>query len=265
MLNAFLVALTYYLLSWVGQRAGVFHLNRPIIVGPIIGFILGDIKTGIVLGATFESVFLGVIAVGGTIPADATVGAALGTAIAILTGADAYAALAVAVPASLVGVLLRQITSSYLPLFLPHMNKLAAENNQNGLIRYHFIVSLFIPLLTAISMFFAIWLGSAVMKQILSDVPKFLINGFNAAGAMLPAVGLAMLLNMLFNKKIVSFYFLGFVLSIYLKLPSLAVTIIAAVIAIALYLNDQKIMDIKSLQNKSEPIKAKAEDEEFFA
>lgn len=54
-------------------------------MGPIIGLLLGDLQTGIILGGVFESVFLGVIAVGGAIPADALVGSTIGTATAILT------------------------------------------------------------------------------------------------------------------------------------------------------------------------------------
>lgn len=39
-------------------------LNRPIVVGPIIGIALGDPVTGIIMGASLEAIFMGISAVG---------------------------------------------------------------------------------------------------------------------------------------------------------------------------------------------------------
>lgn len=47
------------------------------------------------------------------------------------------------------------------------------------------------------------------------------MSGLAAAGSILPAIGMAMLVNMLYSKKVVVFFFLGFVLSIYLGLSAL--------------------------------------------
>lgn len=269
MKDALLVAIVYYLIVWVSTMGGVFHLNRPIVVGPLIGLVLGDLHTGIVLGATFESVFLGVIAVGGSVPADATIGAVMGTAIAIITGATSDAALAIAVPVSMLGVLLSQVTYAYTPLLLPKMDRLAASGDERGVVRYHFIISALFPLLNTAAVFVAVLLGADAIKAVLAGIPAFVTSGFTAAGAMLPAVGFAMLLNMLFDKKVFAFYFLGFVLVIYLKLPSLAVAIIAVVIAISQYLNSQKLAGAMS-QQKTETVQSSenentAEEEDFFS
>ncbi|MHC5375540.1 PTS mannose/fructose/sorbose/N-acetylgalactosamine transporter subunit IIC [Enterococcus sp. LJL120] len=232
MLNAFLVALVYYVATWLSTMGGIFHLNRPIVVGPLIGLVLGDLQTGIFLGATFESVFLGVIAVGGSVPADATTGAIMGTAIGILSGADSSTALAIAVPVSMLGVLLTQVTYAYTPLLLPKMDALAEAGDEKGVVRYNFTISLLFPLLTTVAIFFAVLLGVDAVQSLLNSIPEFVTDGFTAAAAMLPAVGFAMLLNMLFNSRIFAFFFFGFVLVIYLQLPTLAVAIIAVVFAL---------------------------------
>jgi PTS system mannose-specific IIC component/fructoselysine and glucoselysine-specific PTS system IIC component len=54
-----------FLLSWQ-------CLTRPIIVGPIAGLILGDLKTGIILGASLESIFMGISYIGGSVASDPT-------------------------------------------------------------------------------------------------------------------------------------------------------------------------------------------------
>ena len=260
-LQALLVALVYYLSIWLNFGMGIFHFNRPIIVGPLVGLVLGDLKTGIILGATFESIFLGVIAVGGSVPADATVGTIIGVAIAILTGADSNAALAIAVPVAMLGVVLGQVTKSIIiPLFIPVMDKVAATGDASGLRRWHLMMTFIYPLLTSIAIFFAIWLGASSIGTFLDSIPAFVTSGFTAAGAMLPAVGFALLLNMLFDKKVFPFFFIGFVLVIYLGLPSLAIAILATALAITQYFRSQQTR-IKPAVSAATPVQ---EEEEFF-
>ena len=131
--KALIVAIAYYLIYYINQSIGLWQFNRPIIVGPIIGLLLGDLQTGIILGGVFESVFLGVIAVGGAIPADALVGSTIGTATAILTGASNSKALAIAVPVAALAIITLQITYSYMALFVPRMDKLAHKGNEAGI------------------------------------------------------------------------------------------------------------------------------------
>lgn len=39
-------------------------LDRPIVTGPIVGLILGDVHTGIVMGASLELVMMGIVGIG---------------------------------------------------------------------------------------------------------------------------------------------------------------------------------------------------------
>ena len=36
-------------------------LNRPIVIGPLVGLFLGDLHTGVIIGASLEAVFMGVV------------------------------------------------------------------------------------------------------------------------------------------------------------------------------------------------------------
>lgn len=246
------IALLYYIVMWLDVAMGIFHLNRPIVIGPLVGLLLGDLHTGIVLGATFESVFLGVIAVGGAVPADATIGSLMGTAIAIMTKMSGAKALAVGVPVSALGVLLMQVTYAYMPLLLPKMDQLAKKGDEKGIIKYNFIMSALYPLLNAIVVFFSLLLGVNAIGNLLKVIPKFVQDGFTAAGAMLPAVGFAMLLNMLFKGRLFGYFFLGFALVVYLKMPNLGVAIIAIVIALMIYDLEQKMIVTQATNMKTD-------------
>ena len=57
------------------------------------------------------------------------------------------------------------------------------------------------------------------------------MSGITAAGAMLPAVGMAVLLSMLWNNKMALYFLLGFSIIKYLDVPILFVAIIAVFLA----------------------------------
>lgn len=49
---------------------GTSLLSRPIVTGLFTGIVLGDVKTGIIMGATLELAFIGSFSVGASIPPD---------------------------------------------------------------------------------------------------------------------------------------------------------------------------------------------------
>lgn len=240
-IKALLVAFVYYITCFLNIGLGAWHFNRPIIIGPLVGLVLGDLKTGIILGATFEAVFLGVIAIGGSMPADPAIGSLFGTAIAIIAGLDSETALAVAVPVSMVGMFIGYAPMTVIfPILSAKSQKHAANGDTRGLARMSLIMALVMPLGSAIISFFGIYLGAEAVGGLLASLPPILLGGLAGAGAIMPAVGMAMLLNLLYDKKIVAFFFFGFVLSIYLGLESIAIAVIAVVIGIYTYYNMPK-------------------------
>ena len=87
---------------------------------------------------------------------------------------------------------------------------------------------------------------------------------------MLPAVGFAMLLNMLFKKKYFIWFFVGFALVVYLKLPNLAVAIFATAIAFLMYdVTKHSITNNVAVSNVSKPedkqAAKKKEEEDFLS
>lgn len=64
--------------------AGQFMVSQPIVAGPITGWMLGDVTTGLVIGAVLELIWVLDAPVGTFVPADSSIGAVSATAIAIL-------------------------------------------------------------------------------------------------------------------------------------------------------------------------------------
>ena len=95
---AILVGLAMAVLWFLEKLGGTPMVIRPIVVSPVIGALLGDLQTGVMVGATLELVFMGAIQIGAAVPPDVLVGAGLGTAFAIQSGQGADIALALALP-----------------------------------------------------------------------------------------------------------------------------------------------------------------------
>src|SRR6202049_5194854 len=107
---------------------GTTLLSRPLVLGPLVGLVLGDMEQGLIIGATLELIFMGNIKVGAAIPPDVITGGVLGTAFAILSGKGPAIALALAIPISI----LAEMVLSGLFVFRSVFNKLFERYASEG-------------------------------------------------------------------------------------------------------------------------------------
>lgn len=80
-----LIAAAVYMESRIG---GQHMLDRPIIIGPLVGLVMGNPGMGLAIGGELELVWMGLNGIGTTTPPNVVVGSALATALAISTGAS---------------------------------------------------------------------------------------------------------------------------------------------------------------------------------
>ena len=92
--QALLVGVTVCLLDFLDVWLCNPMITRPLVVGTAMGIALGDITTGVQVGASLELVFMGVMAIGGTVPPDSIHGTAVGAAYAIILGKGIETAIA---------------------------------------------------------------------------------------------------------------------------------------------------------------------------
>lgn len=211
---------------------GTTLLSRPLVLGPLVGLVLGDPAQGIVIGATLELIFMGNIKVGAAIPPDIITGAVLGTAFAILSGKGAAIALALAVPISILSEMLLSGLFVLRSAFNKKFAGYAEQGDWKKIQRLHILSGLLKPILLGAITFLALQLGTAAMKSFLDRIPAWVNTGLQVAGNMLPALGFALLMNVMFNKKAAPYYFLGFMLAGYLKLPMIAIGGLGVVLAL---------------------------------
>jgi mannose/fructose/N-acetylgalactosamine-specific phosphotransferase system component IIC len=208
--------------------------GRPIIIGPLVGLVLGDIQTGIIIGGTLELIFIGAVQVGASSTGDVVTAAALGTSFAIMSHQGAAVALTLAVPVALladrVGDLARIVNT---PL-IHRADKYAEEGNISGVERMHKIGFIVFFLNGFLPTFIMLMLGATLMDGLINSLPQWLLDGLLSGALLLPAIGFSLLMQMMISKKLVPFYILGFILAAYLKLDILGVAIIGVITALIL-------------------------------
>ena len=211
---------------------GTTLLSRPLVLGPLVGWVLGDLHQGVVIGASLELIFMGNIKVGAAIPPDVVTGGVLGTAFAILSGKGAAIALALAIPISI----LAEMLLSALFVFRSGFNKLfqryAIEGDYHKVSTLHVVSGFLKPALMALVGFLSLRLGAGAMKAFLDLIPAWVNTGLQVAGNLLPALGFALLMNLLLRKAVAPYFFLGFLLAAFLKLPVIAIGGLGVIIAL---------------------------------
>jgi len=211
---------------------GTTLLSRPLVLGPLVGLVLGDLNQGIIIGATLELIFMGNIKVGAAIPPDVITGGVLGTAFAIISGKGPAIALAIAIPVSILAEMMISALFVLRAMLNKKFNQYAEEGNYKKIQWLHILSGLIRPLLMGFIVLLALQLGANAMRTFLDMIPAWVQSGLQVAGNMLPALGFALLMNLMFNKKVAPYFFLGFILASYLKLPIIAIGGIGVIIAL---------------------------------
>lgn len=210
---------------------GDMQLERPIVVGPLVGLILGDLKTGLAVGASFELIFMGAQAIGGAVPPNLVIASVLGTAFAITTGKGVEAALLVAVPAAIVASSFELFAKTICPVFAHGADKYAEEGDSSGIVLMVMLGNLVHFLAYAIPTFVALYYGASAVTSLTSAIPGSVMNGIKAAGNLLPALGFGLLLSSLGAKHLMPYFFIGFVVAAYTGFGVLGVAALAVAVA----------------------------------
>lgn len=241
--NILIILLAGYL---VIDNLGITIINTwAVTTGLCAGLIMGDLKTGLLIGGTFQLMSLGVAGLGGASVPDYSLATLVGTFLAARTGSGLSTAIAVGLPVGLLAI--------NLDVLVKILNNFVAHKMQSLLHQRKFkqmrLVGLLGPTMFAaknmLVMLIIVVLGPEAVKAVLRVVPSWVTTGLNVAGGMLPVLGIALLMHYMPVKKYIWAVMAGYVLSAYLKLPIIGVSILGAAAAIVVFRNGLKEADPK--------------------
>lgn len=205
---------------------------RPIVIGPIIGAIMGDLQTGLIVGGSYELMMIGAMPVGGAQPPNAVIGGIMATVFAISLKLDTAAALPLAIPFALLGQYAVTALFTVMSPLMRLCDKSAEDANPNGIDRVNYMAMAILAVSFALIVLAGLLSGQAIGETLTNVFPTWVWNGLSAAGGMMPALGFAMLLKVMLSKEYALFMMLGFVLVAYMNLPLLALAIIGLAVAV---------------------------------
>lgn len=192
-------------------------LAQPVWAGLITGLVMGDMGAGLLIGGSMQLTILGVGTFGGASRIDANSGTILATAFSIGLGMDPEQALAaIAVPVASMMIQMDILGRFANTFFAQRIDQKIEENDYKGIERNFLYGSLSWFLSRALPVFLALAFGGELVDKIvvvLNGDLKWLGDGLSVAGAVLPAVGFAILLRYLPVKKHFSYLLLGFVVT----------------------------------------------------
>lgn len=228
-----------------GTSIGNYTLGRPLVGGLICGLVLGDIKSGILVGVAMQIVYIALVTPGGTVSADVRAVSYIGIPLAMIAlksyglSADSPDGQALATSfGTMVGTLGTVLFygTATMNLVWQHIGWSAVEKGDFDKL---YLVDMVYPWISHILFSFLptmimVKMGAPMVDLIKTYLPMdgLAMKTLFTVGALLPCVGIAILLKQIVAKALdfIPFFF-GFTLAASLGINLVSATIIAAMFA----------------------------------
>lgn len=246
-MGKFGIAVLVALLTWFVSAAcpmwlrWSLHFGAPIVAGFIYGIIFGDLTYGLAVGANIMMVYMGLVAVGGAVPNDLSIAGYLGVAMTMIAKQPPELGLTVAVPLASLGIIAQNSKMTLNAIWVHKADQYAKEGNIKGIKYMNVFASQIVPfILIAVPSFLAVYFGAPALESFLAAVPIQVISILTLAGQLLPALGLALLFQQMYNKELIPFLIIGFVLAAYLNLNMMSIALIGIASGLMIWYNSTR-------------------------
>ena len=211
--QVFLVFLVTFVAA-IDQFDFLESLYQPIVTGAVIGAILGDINTGLIVGGTYQLMTIGNMPIGGAQPPNAVIGGIMAAVFACTLDMDPDMAVATAIPFALLGQYGVTLFFTLRAPLLEFFRAAAEKADTKAVTKWTIVSECILGLIFAVIVTLFFIGGLAVGQQIVDAIPDWLNTGLSQAGNMMKFVGFAILLKIMMNRDMWGFFFMGFGLAL---------------------------------------------------
>lgn len=254
--QALLLAIMASLTSVIGALGTTYSwytLSRPLVASLVVGIILGDVKTSIMVGAAIQVVYIALVTPGGTVSADLRAVCYIGIPLAVAAvkgaGLDPSsvqgAGLAVSIGALVgtIGTVMFYSTATMNLIWQQIGWKAIDKLNYRIIYLTNFVFPLISHFVIAfLPTFFITYYGTDVIANLKQWLPMdgIPMKTMFTLGTLLPAVGIGILLKQVVQNPVdLIVFFFGFTLAAALKINLVGAAFVGAMIA---FLNYKIIM-----------------------
>ena len=139
-IQAILVGILYWLSMGRASYFISFAFRKPVVLGVFIGLVYGDVQTGLLYGATIQLMYMGGIEAGGNIPSDQGLATCIAIPAAIANNLDPAAAVALAVPFGVLGVLINNVRRTINSFYNTKADKFVEDKQYDKLSIFSFVL-----------------------------------------------------------------------------------------------------------------------------
>ena len=227
-IEAILLGFVYWLFGTeIGYGLNYPWFMQPLTLGPIVGLILGDVMLGLQCGALIAPMYLAFMGGGGVMPNDKAAAGIVPTAMVIAGGLDINAAIALAIPVGLLCAQLHTLKKVVASTWAVMADKAAAEANPRKLYMAVWVFpQLFKVLLYWVPISIICYFGTDVVSSLMNSMPQWLLNGLSVVGGVMPAIGMAVTVNVIGKPKLIPFFLAGFFLVQYTGIGNIALALV---------------------------------------
>lgn len=205
-----LVSLVCGMASVMDERQ--FH--RPLVACTLVGLVLGNLHTGIILGGSLELIALGWMNVGAAMAPDAALASTISSIVVIVGHQSIGEGIAIAVPIAAAGQVLTIFVRTIAVFFQHQADRFAEQANFRGIEWCHIGALLLQGLRVAIPTgAVAAVAGTSIVNNWLNAIPEVITHGLQVSGGFIVVVGYAMVINMMKARSLMPFFFIGFTLA----------------------------------------------------
>lgn len=221
----------------LGLTGGWYTLTRPLVSGMLVGLVLGDLQTGIMVGVAVQAVYIAMVTPGGAMPADLNFVAFPAVALGVMSGQGVEVAVAIAATIGIAGT----IIFNFMMVLNSYWNHRADLSIEDGDDKGVYMNTAIYPQITNFLMrfiptFIAVYFGNQYIEGFMASLPDLVIDTMTVLGGILPAVGIAILLKQIIKESSMLIYFLvGFVGIVFLKLNMVGLVMVGALLALLHY------------------------------
>lgn len=242
-----------------GTTGGFYILGRPLIAAFLVGLITGEMSTALSVGVIIQSMYIGVVTPGAVLPFDVSLVGYIAPALIIMSHANTNIATTLTVPIGLLGVMIWNFTYVVNVFFVHRADKEADKGNIKGIAQNNLLPQVLNFALRFGVSALILYFGSGYLEQLIALIPEQLNNILSAIGALLPALGIGLLLNMIVKNKLhIGLFVIGYAATVYLKLPIIAIAIFGTVLALFIFENHKASAESEKLGERDLPSKGES-------
>lgn len=260
LLQALAIGLFAYLgglqTPWLaGMTGGYYGVGRPLVAGLICGIIMGDVRTGVLLGIAVQAAFIANISTGGSTNSEIIYAGYGGIGLGLVSHASIGVSVTLSILVGSLGLILYNLIMVGNCFWNKRAEECASKGDTKGMFMNHIVgAQIFQFIVRAIPVASAVYFGKAFVNGVLNNIPPQIIQIMNVLGGLLPAIGVALLMNLLIqnNKMYFVYFFAGFIILTFVTKSMIALSVLAMLIAYIVYSCSGQTVEANGVNDKND-------------